>query len=242
MSGLIAHHTGLKKVFLVNNYRSHFMKISTHSILISQSIGSVTAESYVPERMLSLYVFAHGAGAGMSHPFMTSLSQELSELGIGTLRFNFPFTEQKKKRPDVPAVAHKTIETVVQKAKELFPSTPIFVGGKSFGGRMTSQYLSKPDAAIVKGVVFVGFPLHPPGKPSVDRAEHLKDVKIPMLFLQGTRDALANWTHIEQTTSSLTVATLVKFEGADHSFKVARQNILPMLAKTINDWMVDTLT
>jgi uncharacterized protein len=238
MSGLIAPHAGLKKRSLANNYHTHFMKISAHSIPISQSIGSVTAESYEPEKVHSLFVFAHGAGAGMNHPFMTTLSKELSTIGVGTLRFNFPFTEQKKKRPDVPAVAHKTIESVIQKTKELFPSTSIFAGGKSFGGRMTSQYLAKPDAEIVKGIVFVGFPLHAPGKPSIDRAEHLRDVKVPMLFLQGTRDELANWALIEQTTSSLKLATLVKFDGADHSFKVAKQNILPALAKTINNWML----
>ena len=214
------------------------MKINSLSVFISPSIGSVTAEYYVPDSMQTILVLAHGAGAGMNHPFMTSLSKELSAYGIGTLRFNFPFTEQKKKRPDVPAVAHKTIEMVIQKVKVLFPSTPIFAGGKSFGGRMTSQFLAKPNAEMVKGVVFVGFPLHSPGKPSVDRADHLKDVKVPMLFLQGTRDELANWALIEQTISSLTLAALVKFEGADHSFKVARQNILPTLAKTINDWMV----
>lgn len=213
------------------------MKISEHLIPISQSIGSVTVESYEPGKMNSLFVFAHGAGAAMNHPFMSSLSKELSAYGIGTLRFNFPFTEQKKKRPDVPAVAHKTIEVVIRNAKELFPSTPIFAGGKSFGGRMTSQYLSKPDAEMVKGVVFVGFPLHPPGKPSIDRADHLKNVKAPMLFLQGTLDALADWTLIEQTTAALPLATIIKFQGADHSFKVARQNILPSLALSINNWI-----
>lgn len=211
-----------------------------HTLLkipISSSIGEVSAEIFQPEKMKSILVLAHGAGAGMNHPFMTSLSTELAALAIGTMRFNFPFTEHKKNRPDVPAVAHKAIESAIQKTLELFPSTPLFAGGKSFGGRMTSQYFSKQDIKEVKGIVFVGFPLHPPGNPSIDRAEHLKEVKKKMLFLQGTRDTLAQWDLIEQVTSSLSTAKLVKIEGADHAFKVAKQNIIPALALHIKEWM-----
>lgn len=213
------------------------MKTKALKIHVSSSIGEVSAELIQPEKMNYLLTVAHGAGAGMNHPFMTALSNELAILEVGTLRFNFPFTEQKKKRPDVPAVAHKTIEVAIQKIKELFPSTPLFAGGKSFGGRMTSQYLSKQNLNEVRGIVFVGFPLHPPGKPSIERAEHLKDVKNPMLFLQGTRDELAHWELIEQVTSTLPLATLIKIEGADHGFKISRQNALPMLAKHIKEWM-----
>jgi predicted alpha/beta-hydrolase family hydrolase len=213
------------------------MKKTTLSILVSQTIGSVSAESFEPDNIKAMLVLAHGAGAGMNHPFMTSLSKELADLGVGTLRFNFSFIEQKKKRPDVPAVAHKTIEAAIQKAKELFPSTPLFAGGKSFGGRMTSQYFSKNNTKEARGIVFVGFPLHPPGNPSIERGDHLKDVKIPMLFLQGTRDTLATWDLIEQVTSVLPIAKLIKIEGADHGFKVARQNILPALALHIKEWI-----
>ncbi len=213
------------------------MKTKSISIQVSQSIGSVSGEIYEPEKMKGILVLAHGAGAGMNHPFMTALSKELAALEIGTMRFNFPFIEQKKKRPDVPAVAHKTIEAAIQKAIELFPSTPIFAGGKSFGGRMTSQYFSKQDIKEVKGIAFVGFPLHPPGNVSIERADHLKSVKKSMLFLQGTRDTLAQWDLIEQVTSSLPTATLVKIEGADHGFKVAKQNIIPALALYIKEWM-----
>jgi predicted alpha/beta-hydrolase family hydrolase len=212
------------------------MKKTLISVVVSQSIGSVSAECYEPESMKSLIVLAHGAGAGMNHPFMIALSNELAALDIGTLRFNFPFTEQKKKRPDVPAVAHKAIEAAIQKAKELFPTIPVYAGGKSFGGRMSSQCLSKQEVKDVRGLIFVGFPLHPPGKPSVERAEHLKDVKVPMLFLQGTRDELAKWELIEEVTSAMPLAKLVKFEGADHSFKVPKQNIIPLLALTIQEW------
>jgi predicted alpha/beta-hydrolase family hydrolase len=213
------------------------MKTSAFRIQVSSSIGEVSAELLQPDKMKYVFTLAHGAGAGMNHPFMTALSNELAQLEVGTLRFNFPFTEQKKKRPDVPAVAHKTIEAAIQKGKELFPRQPLFAGGKSFGGRMTSQYLSKQDALDIAGVIFVGFPLHAPGNPGIDRADHLQAVKRPMLFLQGTRDELAHWELIEQVTSSLPLATLLKIEGADHGFKIPRQNAVPMLAKHIQAWM-----
>jgi uncharacterized protein len=213
------------------------LKTSSLKIHVSPSIGDVSAEVIQPEKIKCILTLAHGAGAGMNHPFMIALANELALMDIGTIRFNFPFTEQKKKRPDVPAVAHKTIEAVIQKVKELFLTTPVFAGGKSFGGRMTSQYLSKKDSKEVRGIIFIGFPLHPAGTPSVERAEHLKEVNTPMLFLQGTRDDLAQWKLIEEVCASLPLAKLVKFEGADHSFKVPRQNILPTLATSIESWV-----
>ena len=180
---------------------------------------------------------AHGAGAGMHHSFMETLAQLLSEQGIATLRFNFPFSENKKGRPDTPAVAHRTIEAAIAKAKKIFPELPLFVAGKSFGGRMSSQYLAAHPHPEVKGIIFYGFPLHPPGKPSIDRAEHLKEVKTAMLFLHGTKDELATWNLIESVCSSLKVATLVKIEGANHAFKAGKQNVLQLLADTTNDWV-----
>jgi len=145
--------------------------------------------------------------------------------------------ENKKGRPDTPAVSHKTIEAAIGKAKKLFPELPLFVAGKSFGGRMTSQYLSaNPDAAI-KGIIFYGFPLHPPGKPSVERAEHLKNIKTPMLFFQGTKDELATWDLIESVCSSLKLAELIKIEGANHAFKAGKQDILQLLATTTKEWI-----
>ncbi len=180
---------------------------------------------------------AHGAGADMNHPFMVGLAESLAETGIASLRFNFPFVEHKKGRPDVPAVAHKTIEAAIDKANKLFPSIPLFISGKSFGGRMSSQYLSLHPHPAVKGIIFYGFPLHPLGKPSVERADHLKNVTVPMLFLQGTRDAMAQWDLIESVCASLNRAVLVKIEGGDHSFKAGKQNMLPMLANTTLDWI-----
>lgn len=180
---------------------------------------------------------AHGAGAGMNHSFMVSLAQALSEEGIATLRFNFPFTENKKGRPDTPAVAHQTIESAILKAQKLFPKLPLFVAGKSFGGRMTSQYLAThPDAAI-KGVIFYGFPLHAPGKPSIERAEHLKDVKTPMLFLQGSKDEFATWKLIEKVTSQFPLAELIKIDGANHGFKSGKQDNIKLLSTITNDWI-----
>lgn len=173
----------------------------------------------------------------MQHTFMVTLAGLLHERDIATLRFNFPFTENKKGRPDTPPVAHQTIEAAVSKAAELYPELPLFVAGKSFGGRMSSQYLSAHHHPAVKGVIFYGFPLHPPGKPSIERAEHLSKVKSPMLFLQGTKDELAKWELIEGVCASLRKATLVKIEGANHAFKAGKQDILSLLAETTKDWI-----
>jgi predicted alpha/beta-hydrolase family hydrolase len=168
---------------------------------------------------------------------MVTLSESLSAVGIGTMRFNFPFTENKKGRPDTPAVAHQTIEAAINKAQNLFPDLPLFASGKSFGGRMSSQYLATHADAGVKGIIFYGFPLHAAGKPSIDRADHLKEVKVPMLFLQGTKDTLAQWDLIEQVCGSLKKAKLVKLEGADHSFKAGKQDIMSLLVKATNEWV-----
>ena len=213
------------------------MNSQTFSLIIPDPVGSVSAEYIVPAKSYCMITMAHGAGAGMNHPFMMTLANLLAEQGIGTLRFNFPFMEHKKGRPDTPAVAHKTIEAAIDNAHEKFPSLPLFVSGKSFGGRMSSQYLSAHSHPAVKGIIFYGFPLHAPGKPSTERAEHLKDIKIPMLFLQGTRDEFATLTLIENVCASLPLATLTKIEGANHAFKAGKQNILPTLAALTKDWV-----
>lgn len=210
--------------------------VSTYSIKVNDT-DSVSAEVYLPPSPKAIYVFAHGAGAGMNHTFMKELSEALANLQIATLRYNFLYMEQKKKRPDFPAVAHKAVEAAIQKAHELFPKLPLLAGGKSFGGRMTSQFLSSDYDTNVKGIVFVGFPLHPAGKPSVDRAAHLKNVKLPMLFLQGTKDALAEWELIEHVCAELPLSKLIRLDGADHSFKaVKKQNLIPVLASEISRW------
>ena len=213
------------------------MQQQSLSLEVSPAIGNVSAECVVPEKAKCIITLAHGAGAGMNHSFMIALAKTLSEASIATMRFNFPFTENKKGRQDPPAVAHKTIQAAISKAKELFPELPLFVAGKSFGGRMTSQFLSAHHDATVKGIIFYGFPLHPSGKPSTERAEHLKDVKVPMLFLQGTKDELATWDLIESVCESLPRAKLVRIEGADHSFKAGKQNVIQVLADITNDWI-----
>jgi len=212
-------------------------KTHSLSLIISPAIGAVSAECIIPEKSKCIMTLAHGAGAGMHHSFMVTLAQLLSEQDITTLRFNFPFAENKKGRPDTPAVAHQTIDAAIAKAQKLFPELPLFVAGKSFGGRMSSQYLSAHAHPGVKGIVFYGFPLHPPGKPSIDRAEHLKDVKIPMLFLQGTKDELATWSLIESVCSALKQATLAKIEGANHAFKAGKRDIIQLLTDTTKDWI-----
>jgi len=167
------------------------------------------------------YVLAHGAGAGMAHPFMASVADELAERGIATLRYQFPYMEQGSKRPDSPALAQATVRAAVVKAGELVRGLPLIAGGKSFGGRMTSQAQAAAPLDGVRGLAFLGFPLHPAGKPSADRAKHLADVKVPMLFLQGTRDTLADLALLKPMVAGLGKrATLRLFDEADHSFHV----------------------
>jgi predicted alpha/beta-hydrolase family hydrolase len=213
------------------------VKITPLKIFVSDTLGSVSAEFIEADSSAALLTLAHGAGAGMNHPFMSTLAKELAHHGISTLRFNFPFSENKKGRPDMPAIAHKTIEAAIHKGSEFLPGVPLFASGKSFGGRMSSQYLSKANLDFIKGIIFYGFPLHPPGKPSVDRAEDLKDIKIPMLFIQGTRDELAEWRLIESVINNLSQATLHKIEGADHAFKAGKQNLIPTLAMLTSLWI-----
>ncbi|MBL7840431.1 MAG: dienelactone hydrolase family protein [Cyclobacteriaceae bacterium] len=209
-------------------------------IKISDTIGSVSAAVLEPPEMKALIVLAHGAGAGMNHIFMTQLSDALAQKGIGTLRYNFPYMENGKKRPDVPAIATKTIGMVLEKAHSLFPTVKLFGAGKSFGGRMTSQLLSKEHPEYVRGLLFYGFPLHAAGDPGIERAEHLKSVAVPMLFMQGSRDALADLKLIRQVTKKLKNTTLEVFEGADHSFKSGKKIFIPELANATEKW-IDSL-
>ena len=167
------------------------------------------------------YVFAHGAGAGMTHPFMAAVAEELAARGIATLRYQFPYMERGSKRPDPPKVAHAAVRAAVGEAARLLPGAALFAGGKSFGGRMTSQAQAASPLPGVAGLAFLGFPLHPAGKPSDERAKHLEDVRLPMLFLQGTRDELAHLALLKPVVERLgDRATLEVFEDADHSFHV----------------------
>jgi uncharacterized protein len=178
-----------------------------------------------PEEARACYVFAHGAGAGMRHASMEAIATGLAGRGIATLRYQFPYMEKGGKRPDPPALAHATVRAAVAEAARSCAGLPLIAGGKSFGGRMTSQAQAKAPLEGVKGIAFFAFPLHPAGKASADRAGHLADIEMPMLFLQGTRDALAELSLLEPVVKGLgSRATLHLAEGADHSFHVLKSS------------------
>jgi len=190
------------------------------SITVNDAVR-VSGLLQTPPRARACYVMAHGAGAGMDHPFMVDVARELALRDVATLRYQFPYMERGARRPDPPQVAQATVRAAVAAALSLLPELPLIAGGKSFGGRMTSQTQAKASLQGVWGLAFLGFPLHPAGRPSQDRAEHLFDVQIPMLFLQGTRDALASLDQLEPLCKKLgTLATLKLFADADHSFHV----------------------
>jgi predicted alpha/beta-hydrolase family hydrolase len=174
-----------------------------------------------PAHPRALYVLAHGAGAGMAHPFMDAVAEGLKARDIATYRYDFDYMARGSKRPDPPKVAHAAVRAAVTEAARLLPGVPLYAGGKSFGGRMTSQAQALEPLPGVEGLVFLGFPLHPAGKPSTERAAHLADVKVPMLFLQGSRDDLASLELLGPVVETLGErATLAVFEDADHSFHV----------------------
>lgn len=190
-----------------------------------ERIGMVSAILMQPANMRACYVLAHGAGANMRHSFMDKVAVGLADRGIATFRYNFPYMEKGQGRPDQPAVAHATIRAAVAEAARLCPGVMLIAGGKSFGGRMTSQAQSKARLPGVKGLAFLGFPLHADNKPSVERAEHLADVDVPMLFLQGTRDKLADLGQLKPVINTLgRKATLHEIAGGDHSFAVLKKS------------------
>jgi predicted alpha/beta-hydrolase family hydrolase len=185
------------------------------------SANEVSALLLRPPAARACYVFAHGAGAGMTHPSMDRVAAGLCDRGVATLRYQFPYMEKGSKRPDPPAIAQATVRAAVAEAVRIFPGVALIAGGKSFGGRMTSQAQAAAPLPDVRGLAFVGFPLHPAGKPSTDRADHLAKIELPMLFLQGTRDSLAEVALIEGVVQRLGPrATLHLVDGADHSFHV----------------------
>jgi len=182
---------------------------------------SVSGLLETPPQARACYVLAHGAGAGMNHPFMAAVASGLAARHIATLRYQFPYMERGSKRPDPPKLAHAVVRDAVTEAARRLPKLPLIAGGKSFGGRMTSQAQVAAPLPGVRGLAFLGFPLHPANQPSRDRGKHLFDVQVPMLFLQGTRDALAMLDQLEPLCQELGArASLRLFEGADHSFHV----------------------
>jgi uncharacterized protein len=201
-----------------------------------------------PSHARACYVLAHGAGAGMNHPFLAAVAAELARRDIATLRYQFPYMEHGAKRPDPPQLAQATIRAAVAAARVLLPNLPLVAGGKSFGGRMTSQAQAKTPLKGVCGLAFLGFPLHPAGRPSRDRGAHLFDVQIPMLFLRGSRDNLASLDQLDPLCKKLgRRATLNLFADADHSFHVpvrTGRNDAQVLGEMIDAfvaWFVDAI-
>jgi uncharacterized protein len=205
--------------------------------------GEVSALLVRPAAARWLLVLGHGAGAGMSHPFLEKLAGELAEAGMATLRYQFPYMEERRRVPDRPEVLAAAVAAAVRTATEAAPGLPLLAGGKSMGGRMTSQAAAQGLLAEVKGLVFFGFPLHPPNRPGTKRAEHLAKVSLPMLFLQGTRDTLADLTLLRPICAKLgSRATLHIIEEADHSFHVLKRaaktdaEVMKELAQTTASW------
>jgi len=194
---------------------------------VSIPVGEASVSGLLlrPANAKALYLFAHGAGAGMTHKAMASNAQGLAVRGIATLRYQFPYMEKGSRRPDPPRIAHAAVRAVAAKARELVPDLPLFAGGRSFGGRMTSQAQAEQPLLGVRGLAFIGFPLHPAGKPGIERADHLARVQVPMLFVSGDRDALAELELLEPVVAGLGErATLHLVHYADHSLKVAAKS------------------
>lgn len=205
--------------------------------------GEVSALLDRPAAARRILLLAHGAGAGMIHPFMENLSAELAKVGVATFRYQFPYMEARRRIPDTPAVLMATVVAAVRATSEVAAGLPLFAGGKSMGGRMTSQAAATGSLEGVTGLVFFGFPLHPPNRPGAKRADHLAKVRLPMLFLQGTRDALADLKLLRPICENLGPrATLHVIEGADHSFHVPKKSgktdaeVLAELAEATSSW------
>ena len=221
------------------------MPVSNDPVAITVADGEARVSGLLlrPPGASQLYVLAHGAGAGMRHPFLETIARALAERDVATLRYQFPYMERRASRPDSPAVAAAAVRAAVAEAARLAPGLPLVAGGKSFGGRMTSTAQAEEPLPGVRGLVFLGFPLHPPGRPGDARAEHLARVQIPMLFLQGTRDDFADLKLLTPLVQRLGArATLHLVEGGDHSFHVLKRSgrtdaeVLEELAAAVEQW------
>jgi len=191
---------------------------------VNDKAGEVSALLLWPDNAKALYVFAHGAGAGMTHRFMEAAAEKLAARGVATMRYQFPYTEKGIKRPDSEATLTATVRAAVAAAQKHAGDLPLFAGGKSMGGRMTSLAAAKEPLAGVRGLIFFGFPLHAAGKPSADRAKHLEAVALPLLFLQGSRDSLADLKLLKPLAARLQRAELFFVEGGDHSFHMLKSS------------------
>lgn len=216
-------------------------KLDRGDVLVEGTTAKVSTLALTPDRPRFAYVLAHGAGAGMEHPFLERVARRLAERGVATLRYQFPYMEQGRRRPDPRHLLLSTVRTVVRRAQEIFAGVPVFAGGKSMGGRMTSNAAAEEPLPGLRGLIFLGFPLHPPGKPGVERAAHLEGLEVPMLFLQGTRDNFARLDLLEPICRRLN-ATLHIVQEGDHSFKVLKRtgrdedDVMDDLAGTVSTW------
>ena len=196
-----------------------------------------------PPGARALYVLAHGAGADMRHRFLQAVAEALAEERVATFRYQFPYAQARRRRPDPPQVLHQTVRAAIEAGHAAAPDLPLVAGGKSMGGRMTTQAQAELPIARVRGIALLGFPLHPAGAPSVKRAEHLAGVDVPLLFLQGTRDELADLSLLQPIVARLLLAELCIIDGADHSFHVLRRSgrtdadVLRELARSIAAWV-----
>ena len=214
-------------------------------VFVNDQSGSVSAlvnESSSPKYVL---VLAHGAGAGMEHSFMASLAEAVSAKSGHVVRFNFPYMEKGRKAPGSPKEAVATVARVVEEVGKLYPQLPIVLSGKSYGGRMASHWLAEGKSDSIKGIIYFGFPLHAPGKDGKERANHLTQVTLPQLFIQGTNDKLANFELISQVVAEQSNATLHEIANADHSFKVPKKSgksadeVLLEIAEVADQWVLD---
>jgi predicted alpha/beta-hydrolase family hydrolase len=234
-------------IFGVRSSTGHRQMNAIDPQRLKLQVGSANAVSALllrPSGAQACFVFAHGAGAGMTHEFMELVATGLCDRGIATLRYQFPYMETGSKRPDTPAIAHAAVRAAVAEAARCCPGLALFAGGKSFGGRMTSQAQAVAPLADVHGLAFLGFPLHPAGKPSDTRAKHLSDVHVPMLFVQGTRDRLAELQLLEPLVKRLgTSASLHLVQEADHSFHVLARSgrndrdVMSEVVATLSAWI-----
>lgn len=223
------------------------MSNASHNERVTIRVGASHSVSGLldrPSGARALLVLAHGAGAGMEHPSMQAIAAGLAQRGVGTLRYQFPYMERKSRRPDPPPLCHATVRAAVAEAARLAPDLPLLAGGRSFGGRMTSQAQAQGAMAGVRGLVFLAFPLHPAGRPGTDRAAHLEEIGIPMLFVQGTRDDLASLDLLRPIIARLgDRAVLHLLQGADHSFHVPARSgrtdaeVLASALDELSDWV-----
>lgn len=212
-------------------------------LYLNPDLGKITLEVDEATTARAVVIIAHGSGAGMHHPFLSQISRLFSQKGFHAARFNFPYMEEGKKFPGAPKPNIDTWGLVVQHLTERYPELPVFLSGKSYGGRMASHLLALEQPGSVRGVFYLGFPLHAPGRDSMDRAAHLSKVSLPQLFLQGTNDKLANIDLMRKVLADLPNGTLFEIEGADHSFGVpkssgkTRQEVMGELIRESAGWM-----